>query len=240
MQESCYPQPKFRPRIWPKQAPKPAPSYIEEKDQVGNWLFYNGAGDKLHDFSGHGNHGTIHGAKWTDKYSAGWALNFDGDDYVEVADDASLRPAHPTIEAWAYPRSVGWGLIAGKLYSPTSPYQSFTILIDNNGYFCLQISDGSTLTTLRDPSTAELDNWSHVGATYDGSDIRLLVNGSEVNSASYTATIGYSTNPFAVGAHITQDASYLDGLVSRAGFYSQPSVEKIKSHFEATRAIYGV
>jgi len=79
------PEPKFQPRVQPRVQPKVAvPSYLKESGQVGNWLFYSGAGNRLFDFSGRGNHGKIHGAKWTDEGLASWALSLDGeDDYVD-------------------------------------------------------------------------------------------------------------------------------------------------------------
>jgi len=80
------PEPEIKPVRLPRQLPKRVvPSYIGESGQVGNWLFYKGAGDTLYDFSGKENHGDIKGAKWTDKEQAGWALDFDGvDDYVDT------------------------------------------------------------------------------------------------------------------------------------------------------------
>jgi len=68
---------------------------------VGHWSFDEGSGTTAHDSSGNNNHGTIHGASWTDG-KFGKAISFDGvDDYVEVPDSPSLKITDAiTIAAW--------------------------------------------------------------------------------------------------------------------------------------------
>ena len=99
------PKPKFQPDVRPKRQPKvTVPSYARKFGQVANWLFYNGAGDVLYDFSGRGNHGEINKAVWRDG-SYGWALEFDEtvDDYANISDDPSLDiTGEVTVEAWIY------------------------------------------------------------------------------------------------------------------------------------------
>jgi hypothetical protein len=80
---------------------------------VAHWNFDEGEGTSAGDSAGD-NDGTVHGAKWT-KGKFGMALSFDGvDDYVEVADDPSLRfmrSSSFTISAWVMPASdseTGW------------------------------------------------------------------------------------------------------------------------------------
>jgi len=64
---------------------------------IAHWKFDKGAGDRLVDSSGHGNHGTIHGAAWV-KGRVGGCLKFDGvDNYVEVPKSASLNRANEEI-----------------------------------------------------------------------------------------------------------------------------------------------
>jgi len=78
---------------------------------VASWNFDEGQGTAAGDSAGE-NHGTIHGAEWTDG-KFGKALSFDGvDDYVEVADDPSLRfmqSSSFTISCWVMPAAEGEG-----------------------------------------------------------------------------------------------------------------------------------
>ncbi len=68
-------------------------------------------GQRWHDYSGKGNHGTIYGASWTSKGRLGPALSFDGvDDYVKVPDSASLdsidKDKTYTFEAWVNSKGI--------------------------------------------------------------------------------------------------------------------------------------
>ena len=52
-----------------------------------------GSGSTVYDRSKNGNNGAISGATWTKDAEMGECLSFDGNDYVEIADDAVLRPS---------------------------------------------------------------------------------------------------------------------------------------------------
>jgi hypothetical protein len=59
------------------------------------------------------------------------------------------------------------------------------------------------------------------------------MNGVEVASATYKASIGYSTDPFAVGAHITQGASYFNGFIDEVRFYNRAlTAEEIQYNYQ--------
>ena len=68
---------------------------------VGYWRFDEGEGGTAYDYSGHGNHGTIEGAAWTDGIY-GNALYFDGvDDYVSIGDSPGFDTGDEiTVGAW--------------------------------------------------------------------------------------------------------------------------------------------
>jgi len=100
------PEPKFQSKAQPRvQSKITVPSYIKESGQVANWLFYNGAGDTLYDFSDYNNDGEFNGdPEWNDEYSS-WVVYFDGDgDYVLVGDSPELRFSTEdfTVMFWLY------------------------------------------------------------------------------------------------------------------------------------------
>ncbi len=68
---------------------------------VAEWRFDEGAGSVLHDSSGNGNDGTIHGATWTEG-KFGNALRFDGrDDYVSLPKFTTFSSVTDfTVEVW--------------------------------------------------------------------------------------------------------------------------------------------
>jgi len=99
-----HPEPRRNQKRLPKRIPmRGIPSGLKDRGIVANYLFYYlKGGNHLHDFSGKGNHATIHGALWKDGWY-GWALEFDGtDDTVKVtnAQGIDIGTGDVTISAW--------------------------------------------------------------------------------------------------------------------------------------------
>ena len=71
---------------------------------VAAYNFDEASGTILNDYSGNANNGTISGATWATGHDGG-ALSFDGaDDWVTIADSASLDlTTGMTLEAWVNP-----------------------------------------------------------------------------------------------------------------------------------------
>lgn len=103
--ERYTPSPVFEPIALPRTLPpRQMPSFIGDNRFLANWLFYRKGANRLWDFSGNGNHGTIHGGKWVDGHW-GWALYTNGsNDYVEQPQRVDINPA--TIVIWMSPKSA--------------------------------------------------------------------------------------------------------------------------------------
>lgn len=75
---------------------------VAENDDglVASWDISAGHGMTIHDSSGRGNHGQIHGARWV-QTAGGHALRFNGvDDCVDCGNGESLDLSRPlTLEA---------------------------------------------------------------------------------------------------------------------------------------------
>ena len=149
-----------------------------EKGLVAHWDFDEGKGDVLHDRSGNGNDGTIHGAKWV-TCSKGYALRFDGtDDYVNCGAGPSLdiRDAI-SLGAWAKPDAIPVGEpgIVGKgdFFN-----EFFGITYYESGGCYFYISTGANNCT----SKIGAGSWCHIAGTFDGTRICLYVNGRLVAS----------------------------------------------------------
>ena len=63
------------------------------------------------------------------------------------------------------------------------------------------------------------NTWSYLTETYDGSTLRLYVNGTQVASTAHTGTIATSTNPLQIGGDSIY-GQYFAGLIDDVRVYN--------------------
>ncbi len=166
------------------------------------WHFDEGAGDVCKEANGTGNDGVFTGdgsanIKWVPGKS-GTALEFSGEfgasQWVEIphSDDMDIRDAI-TMEAWVFPTTIDGDkrtIITKNSYylqvEPTTQIATYFYEVDPAGY---HLSDG----------TVNENEWAHIAVTYDGSEIKLYINGAPDIVVAATGQI--RTNPDS-GVHI--------------------------------------
>ena len=119
-----------------------------------------------------GNDGTVTGATFTSSGKIGGAYSFDGTgDYINIATTNGLdTPSNITISAWIKTSDLN-GALFDKRDSSSDGYGMFIF----NGYLHLRINANIQNST----GTYISDNvWHYVVATYDGTYIRLYVDGT--------------------------------------------------------------
>ncbi len=186
------------------------------------WPLNEGAGIRANDIAG-GNHGTLlNGAAF-----GGQGIAFDGvDDNINVGTGPSLRPTTAiTLEARIYPTtlSLNKGIISvGAVYNLARGCALY--LYGSNVYF--GIGNGTT-TAFNDEvsKTISANRRQHIVGTYDGSSIRLYVDGvlvsedtSVISAIVYYATdlttyIGMNRYTFGTGTR------YFAGTIEKASIY---------------------
>ena len=185
---------------------------------VAAFAFDEGAGSTVADASGNGNTGTISGATWTaGEYNYGLAFNGTSA-RVDVPDAASLHlTSAMTLEAWVKPSVV------------TSNWRD-VVYKGNDNYYLMATSTrsskpvgGVTIAGTHQEAVGAAPmaagTFAHVAATYDGSTIRLYVNGAEVGSKAATGSITTSTNPLQIGGDSIY-GQYFAGTIDEIRIYN--------------------
>jgi hypothetical protein len=186
---------------------------------VAAYSFDEGSGTSAFDLSGNGNTGSVEGASWTTSGKFGSALSFNGSSArVRVADSASLDlTSAATVEAWVYPSAAqsGWRAVVQK--EPDS-----YLLHASSSAGSLRpaggVTVGSSVPTVFSPSALPVGAWSHLALTYDGSQVRLFVNGVQVVSAPQTGSIAASGSPLWIGGN-SPYGEYFNGLIDEVRVY---------------------
>jgi glucose/arabinose dehydrogenase/chitodextrinase len=186
---------------------------------VAAYSFNEGTGTTVADASGTGNAGTIGSAAWTNQGKYGNALAFNGTSAkVTIPDAPSLRlTTGMTLEAWVYPTSVpnAW---KDAVYKGNDNYYLSTSSQPNKRPVAGGTFSGSLGETFG-VSALTTNTWTHLAGTYDGSTLRLYVNGVQVASKAQTGTLSTSSNPLTIGGDPIY-GQYFAGRIDEVRVYS--------------------
>jgi hypothetical protein len=169
---------------------------------VASYGFEEGSGTTTADASGNNNQGTLtNGAGWAAAGKHGKAATFDGvNDFVSVADSSSLDlTTGMTLEAWVNPAALGtaWRTVIFKQQPGDLVYGLYA---NRNTKVPLgQIFVGGSERDANGTAQLPLNQWSHLAATYDGSTLKVWLNGAQVGTLAIAGAIPASTGPFLIG-----------------------------------------
>ena len=168
---------------------------------VAAYGFNEGAGATTADASGNGHTGTIAGATWTTQGRFGNALSFDGvNDWVTVNATALLNLSTAmTVEAWVFPTSTSG--VRDVLIKEGAGVDIYNLYARNGaGRPESNVFVGGVNRTAEGTALAA-NAWTHLAGTYDGSILRLFVNGALVASTSVSGTIPASSGVLRIGGN---------------------------------------
>jgi PKD repeat protein len=216
---------------------------------VGLWHFDEGSGTTASDSSGNNYNGVIFGAIYVDGKS-GKALLFDGtNDYVNVPDPgaSNLDLNRVTIEAWIYmPTEVPTGFrnIVRKGHGLDRCYgldMGYPNAQKIRGWVNLGQLGGSSALWVQSGTLLLPDQWYHVVMTYDGSSVKLYLNGVlDSWSTSITGNIYDNDLSVRIGgqpAGDSQGSMPFKGLIDEVRIYNialSSTVVNAHSHLDYT------
>lgn len=167
-----------------------------DSDFRGVWHLGAGLGDATTNRNTGTNTGTTIAAG-----RAGDGRAFDGTSYVDCGNSASLNPTNNrlTLSAWINPTLLSGNAIVSKSFysTHTDPYYTWILYAYSGGLHCRL--DGSAITA----GALSVGQWQHVAATYDGSSIRLYVNGVQTGSTPKTGNLQATSRNVRIGGRDT-------------------------------------
>lgn len=167
---------------------------INDDDLIAWFRFNENTGTSTYDWK-NGYEGTISGASWATGY-IGKALEFDGsDDYVDIPDNLPITPTLFSIEFWFKPNGENGdsSYTTQALVDLRGQYHIWVAWVEpsdgtNPNSVRFEISDGSNYPNLYSNTECVPGQWYHVVAVYDGSEMRLYINGRLDIKTSTTIT----------------------------------------------------
>ncbi len=141
--------------------------------------------------------------------------------YIDCGNDSYYNLTNNlTVEAWIYPTdfkaSSTRNTIASKVYWTASNTYGWSFRYgSSSGTLEFNMSTGgNNWQNCTVTGALTLNTWQHVAATYNGSAIKIYVNGLEVGSTNATASIPTTTKKLCIGAiDLSTDMRYMTGKI---------------------------
>ncbi|MHC4585903.1 MAG: LamG domain-containing protein [Planctomycetota bacterium] len=192
-----------------------------QADLVGYWTFDEGSGTIAYDSSGNGLDGTFNGDPQWVIGQVGGALEFDGDDSVEIPHNDLLSITDEiTITAWTYMNANASGEMAivskGGWGAMDLPYE----LTETPGaQIWWQFYDDGGRDTCAAPSPP-IEEWHHVAATYDGQIFKCYIDGELGDEWEYAGTMPENTASLTIGQR-SRGGTYYIGIIDDVAIYNR-------------------
>jgi hypothetical protein len=186
---------------------------------AGYWKFDEGSGTTAYDSSGNGLDGTLNGDPQWVEGQLGGALDFDGDDSVEIPHNPLLSITDEiTIAAWTYMRANASGELAivskGGWAANDLPYE-LTETPGSSIYWQFYDNEGRDTCA---PQSPPVEEWHHIAGTYDGNIFKCYIDGVLADEWAYAGTMPENTASVTIGQR-SRGGCYFNGMIDEVRIY---------------------
>ena len=192
---------------------------------IGHWKMDEGSGTILLDESEYKNKATTTGNPTWVAGISGQAIKLDGaTQYATVPDNASLDiTGSITLAAWIKPEKAATQYVLKK--ATLGGIDGYELSLSSQGRVFFRFNQGSSGDTYRLNSSSSYpvdgNTWMHIAATYNGSVMKLYINGVENSSKSFTSPPPISANQLALAIGAQSDGvSKFQGAIDDARVYN--------------------
>lgn len=144
----------------------------------------------------------------------------------------NLNFDNPTFMAWVYHTGANVGQIVTK-HGTTTATSCWQFRLDSNGAIRFIVWNTSgALTNTPSTSTVPLNTWTHVAATFDGSNVKYYINGVEdTTTPAATGTLRQATLDVLIGKRTNNTDETFDGYIDDVALFegalTQGNIENI-------------
>jgi len=207
--------------------PPPPPPTVPVQGLVAEWLFEEPDGNTVFDTGPFEHHGTLsnQGVSRIEGV-VGDALLFDGA-HASVVELPSFELSGQAVTFSLFGRvdaqTVGDARFFGKALDYPSQSHTWMLSTLDNRRLRARLRLGNNTVELISPNNVfELGQWHHLAMIYDGSTLRILVDGETVASTSASGSIAQQPdNPVAIGNHPQAGARSLNGAIDQFRIYDR-------------------
>jgi hypothetical protein len=176
-----------------------------------------------------GNNGTAENISYA-AGKVGRAFNFNGANFVQVPDALDLHFTDAmTVEAWVKIRSFRGALPHGMVSKYGGSYlnqASFDFSVEqttHQPYFIVATTNGAAGVVISS-TTITPNQWAHIAGTYDGSTVKIYVNGQLEGTTPWNQPIFPGNNPLVIGCDLQNGSvpyAFFDGLIDEVGLFNR-------------------
>ncbi len=190
-------------------------AYGNDSNTVGLWHFDEGSGTTARD-TALNNTGTISGASWNGSGKFSSALAFDGiNDFVNLTNlTVTNITGNLTLEVWINMKDVTKNNQRILTKGDNAGNIQWDLRFDGTaGRILFGLKNSTRVTNLSGATALSNNVWHHVAAVYDGSNMKIYINGREDATTAQTGPVIGLSVPILVGAHSGASPEYLNGTV---------------------------
>ena len=189
-------------------------------------LMNEGSGSRVHDISGHGNHGALknmapnaQGSGWGGS-QFGRGLKFDGvNDYVDCGDKNDFALTTYSWSMWIKGNSApGTSVVSQPLWNANEQFQFSWDHLNADFKHSAVHKSGDHWYKSQIASTLYADIWYFIVGTYDGTNIRVYLNG---NLEDTNAAPAPNSTAGILGIGSTGAASFFNGSIDSVQIYNR-------------------
>lgn len=175
---------------------------------------------------------------------SGNALNFDGeDDEVDCGNDASLQITGSaiTLEAMVKFDSFADAYYQGGIIvkeEDDDVNSGYMLRAGEAGVVNFTIGNGSWTEFKTAENTVTLDTWYHIAATFDGSTMKIYIDGELVDSLETTSTIGNAGTNLVIGNWSLGQGRNVDATIDEVRIWNiTRTAEEIDTYKDQTLSV---